>query len=239
MQTVIIIGAMDMEIAALREKLPLNGETRCAGAKTYIGEFEGKKIMLLQCGPGKVHAAARTQAALDAAGASGVDGTCVINTGVAGALSDKLDIGDIVISKDLVQHDFDASAAGNAAGEIPGLLMTAFIADPALIKAAKEAALSIACNEKNCHIARIATGDQFIASKSDKERIIKNFDAYCVEMEGAAIAQTCFINDNTPFVVIRGMSDKANEEAGYDFSERAKLIAERTSAIVMKMIERL
>lgn len=233
METVIIIGAMEMEIITLKEALPFNGETLCAGAKTYTGVYRDKKIMLLQCAPGKVNAAARTQAAIDLAGEEAV----VINTGVAGALSDKLDAGDIVISKDLVQHDFDASAAGNAVGEIPGLLMTAFPADKGLINAAKTAAMAVLKNGKNCHIARIATGDQFIASKAKKDEIIKKFDApYCVEMEGAAIAQVCYIN-NTPFVVIRGMSDKADESAESDFMTRARLIAGETAAITLKMLE--
>ena len=146
---------------------------------------------------------------------TGVD--AVINTGVAGGLYEKLNVGDIVISSDVVQHDVDATGFGYKLGEIPRMETSEFCADKELIKLAKESC-ELVNPEIQCFVGRVATGDQFISSNEKKQWIIDNFGAYCAEMEGGAMAQTAFLN-KVPFVVIRAISDKADNSATVTYEE--------------------
>lgn len=210
MTTIGIIGAMDEEIAALKEEMTIESTTTKASMVFYKGTLLGKQVVLVRSGIGKVNAAACTQILADL-----FQVNYVINTGIAGSLNTAIDIGDIVISSDVLHHDMDATGFGYPLGQIPRMDTLSFKADEHLIKLA----------EKNCqvvnpdihtHVGRIVSGDQFISDKEVKNRICSNFDGFCTEMEGAAIAQTAYLN-NIPFVILRAISDKADDSATEDY----------------------
>ena len=224
-----IIGAMDEEVASLKSVVENPQVSVIAGMEFYEGKLDGTDVVIVQCGVGKVNAGVCAHTLINQFGC-----TRIINTGVAGSLDAQIDIGDIVVSTDAVQHDFTAEAVGFAKGEIPYTGLYAFPADETMREAAVEAAHT-AAPEVHVFEGRICSGDQFIASKEQKERIIADFGGLCCEMEGGAIAQVCYLN-NTPFVIIRAISDKADdsEEMSYElFKEKA---AERCAAIVRYMI---
>ena len=224
-----IIGAMEEEVNPLKAAVENPQFYEYAGMEFCKGKLDGADVVIVQCGMGKVNAGicAHTLISL-------FDCTKIINTGVGGSLDAKIDIGDIVVSTDAVQHDFTVEAIGFAKGEIPYTGLYAFPADEAMRKAAVEAAQAAA---PDVHVfeGRICSGDQFIATKEQKEKIISDFGGLCCEMEGGAIAQVCYLN-RTPFVIIRAISDKADdsEEMSYElFKVKA---AERCVSIVHYMI---
>ena len=224
-----IIGAMGEEVASLRSAVEDPQTFVIAGMEFCKGKLDGADVVIVQCGVGKVNAGICAHTLINLFGC-----TKIINTGVAGSLDARIEIGDIVVSEDAVQHDFTAEAVGFAKGEIPYTGLYAFPADEKMREAAVEAAHA-AAPEAQVFEGRICSGDQFIASKEQKERIITDFGGLCCEMEGGAIAQVCYLN-NTPFVIIRAISDKADdsEEMNYElFKEKA---AERCAAIVRYMI---
>ncbi len=226
-----VIGAMEEEIAFLKEKLEVVTTKMIAGLSYCIGKYGKNQVVLVKSGIGKVNAAICTQAMIDH---FGVD--YVINTGVAGAVSTDLHIGDILISADAVQHDMDTSAFGDPVGVIPRMPQSYFQADKTLIELAQQAAEEQ--NEYKVLVGRVASGDQFISTKEGKEKIRRNVKGDCAEMEGAAIAHTCYLND-IPFVVIRAISDDANEEAGMSFDEFCIMAAQRSSFLTEKIIENI
>lgn len=232
MKTIGIIGAMDEEIVYLKEKVDLVSTKNIVGLLFYIGRFAGHNLIIARSGIGKVNAAICTQIMIDH---FGID--YMINIGVAGALEDGLKIGDILISRDTVQHDMDVSALGDPIGTIPRMAESFFAADEELVRLAQEAASEIA-EGYSVKIGRIASGDQFIATKEAKDRIRKNFGASCAEMEGAAIAHTCWLN-RIPFVIIRAISDSANDEAGVSFEKFCTLAAKRSSQLLENMLEKM
>ena len=224
-----IIGAMEEEVSDLKESLIDPQMTSIAGMEFWEGKLEGKDVVIVQCGMGKVNAGICAHSLINLFGC-----TRIINTGVAGSLDNELDIGDIVVSVDAVQHDFTVEAIGFEKGEIPYTGLYAFPADETMRKEAVEAARE-ATPDIQVFEGRICSGDQFVASKEQKETILSNFGGMCCEMEGAAIAQACYLN-NTPFVIIRAISDKADdsEEVSYEkFKEEA---AKHCTAIVLYMI---
>lgn len=227
-----IIGAMEEEIAFLREKIEIITTKSLLGLTYHIGRFSGHQVVLVKSGIGKVNAAICTQAMIDH---FGVD--FVINIGVAGALSPELKIGDILISTDAVQHDMDTTDFGDPIGIIPRMPVSYFPADEALIALAQKAA-------DTCHLdcriltGRVASGDQFISSKAAREAIRKNVQGDCAEMEGAAIAHACFLN-RIPFVILRAISDEANEQAGVSFDEFCVKAAKNSSLLAETMISLL
>jgi len=230
--TIGVIGAMTEEVTLLREKLDIVSTKNILGLDFYVGKLSGHSVVLVRSGIGKVNAALCVQILVDM---FGVD--CVINTGVAGAISKQINIGDVVVSDDLVQHDFDVTTGGTyKQGEIPGMGFVSFAADDTLKTLAVDVGREILKHET--HLGRIATGDQFIASMSDKQRIWDNFRAFCVEMEGAAIAQACYLNQ-IPFVVIRSISDKADESADMSFDKFLTIAARNSSDVVETMISRI
>lgn len=225
-----IIGAMDEEVISLKRKMNVTNQVDKVGMTFFVGTIDEKDVVVVRCGIGKVNAAVCTQVLVDVFNAS-----CIINTGVAGALHPDLNIGDIVISSDTVEHDMDASAVGNPRGEIPRMNKTYFEADAKLIDAANEATKRIK-GEHNVFIGRVASGDQFISSMQVKEDIYSTFTAYCAEMEGAAIAHTCFLNQ-VPFVIIRAISDKADQSADVNFEEFVDIAARNASRMIEYMIK--
>ena len=232
MRTIGIIGAMEEEIAFLRDKMEVVTTKSVVGLTYDIGRYAGNNIVLVKSGIGKVNAAVCTQAMIDH---FGVD--YVINTGVAGAIHEDLRIGDILISVDAVQHDMDSSVFGDPIGVIPRMAESCFKADEALVRLAQEAAEKCGLD---CRVltGRIASGDQFISSHEGKERIRRTVKGDCAEMEGAAIAQTCWLN-RIPFVVIRAISDDANEEAGMSYDEFCVMAAKRSSLLTETMLEQM
>lgn len=229
MKTIGIIGAMEEEITHLKGKLEDIASEKAAGLEYFVGSFAGNRVVLVVSGIGKVNAAVCTQAMVDR---FGVD--CVINTGVAGGLMDGLHIGDILISRDAVQHDMDTSALGDPVGIIPRLAESYFKADAALVRFAQEAAEESG-EAYRAFVGRVASGDQFIGTKAGKERIHRDVQGDCAEMEGAAIAQACWLN-GTPFVIIRAISDDANEEAEMSFEQFSKIAARRSGELVERLL---
>ena len=199
--TIGLIGAMDIEIQTIKEDMNVISAKNIVGLDFYMGTLNGQSIVLVRSGWGKVNAAVCTQILIDM---YAVD--MIINIGVAGAIAPDLHIGDTVISDDLVQHDFDTTAVGDEISSVIGSKTCYFKADDQLIKLAFDAARSL---DLNVCMGRVASGDKFVSSPEEKERIWKIFKAKCCEMEGAAIAQTCFLN-KIPFVVLRSISDNAD-----------------------------
>lgn len=227
-----IIGAMDEEVAALAEKMSSVTEKNIAGMTFKSGVLEGKNVVIVRSGIGKVNAAMCTQIL-----ASVYQVEAVINTGVAGSLKNEINIGDIVISSDAIQHDMDATGFGYALGVIPRMPVSTFVADERLIKLAKEACAE-AVPEVGVFVGRVVSGDQFITAKSVKEKLIENFKAYCTEMEGAAIAQAAYLN-NIPYLVIRAISDKADDSASMDYGEFERKAIEHSVAMMLSMVAKM
>lgn len=224
-----IIGAMESEMALLSASLNEAHETVQAGYQLQHGSLHGHEVLLARCGIGKVNAAALALL-LVTRGARRV-----IFTGVAGALDPTLAVGDLVISQDAVQHDVDVSALGYPPGQVPDEEFS-WPADPQLISVAQAAAGTLA--GVHSVTGRIASGDVFIADAANSARLFARFEAACVEMEGAAVAQVCS-RAGVPFVIIRSISDTADGQAETDFRQFSELAAERAHQVVTGMLQRL
>ena len=201
-----IIGAMDKEIDALIHEMKDRQEKTMAGMTFHRGTLWDTEAVVVKSGVGKVNMAICTQLLIDL-----YEVDMLINTGIAGGLHKDVDVGDIVISSDAVQHDVDVTTRGFKPGEIPFMKTWIFKADPELAAMAAKAC-QVVNPEIGCHIGRVLTGDQFISDDRWREELIRKFQGYCVEMEGAAMAQVACLN-KVPFVIIRAISDKADEEA--------------------------
>ena len=223
-----IIGAMDSEVKALQDALTDRQTQEYAGMLFCAGKLRDLDTVVVKCGIGKVNAAMCVQLLKDV-----FQVTHIINTGVAGALHTDLNIGDIVISTEAVQHDFDLSPIGFQKAEIPPFGLVAFPAD-ALMQAVANQAAGALLSDINVFNGRVCSGDQFIAGSEQKHRIITEFGGLCAEMEGASIAQACYAND-LPFVILRAISDRADDSGGVSFAEFEAKAAQHCIAIVMKM----
>ena len=226
-----IIGAMDVEVAVLKEKMENVVTIKRAGSAYYEGTLEGVCAVVVQCGVGKVNAAMCVQILCDCYGV-----THIINTGVAGSLCAGLDIGDLVVSRDAMYHDVDAVHFGYPYGKVPGMDTTEFPADPAMIDYAYAAAEAV--NPGHTKIGRGASGDQFVAVKELKEKIIAVTQGLCTEMEGAAIAQTAYRN-GIPFVILRAISDKADDSAHMDYPTFERIAAHRCAEVTRSLARQL
>ena len=227
-----IIGAMEEEVSQLIEAMEQKEKVTRAGMDFYCGNLNGKDVVIVQSGIGKVNMALCTQILADK-----FDVKAVINTGVAGGLYKDIEIGDIVISKDAVQHDVDATVFGYKVGEIPRMDTSYFEADKDLIELAKKT-----CEEVNpdinCYVGRVVSGDQFISSKEVKNHLIEEFNGSCTEMEGAAIAQGAYLN-KIPYVVLRAISDKADDSATMDYPTFESEAARHCVNLLQEMVKRL
>lgn len=230
MKRIGIIGAMEEEVISLRRKMELKEIHQIAGMDFYEGTMKGVEVIVVRCGIGKVNAAVCTQILIDK-----FSPNYIINTGVAGGLHPDINIGDVVISSDTVEHDMDTTAFGDPKGVIPRMDNSFFEADNALVKCAEEAAHKV-LKEHKVWIGRVASGDQFVASIKVKQEIYSTFTAYCAEMEGAAIAHTCYLN-KIPFVIIRAISDKADSGAEMNFDEFVNLAARNASKMIEGIVE--
>lgn len=205
-----IIGAMDVEVNQIKSELQNIEITKKANMEFYKGTLDGKDVVIVRSGIGKVNAGICTQILCDL-----FDVSAIINTGIAGSLNDDINIGDIVLSEDTLQHDVDAVAFGYDVGVIPQMVESIFKGDSYLIDLAKSACDSV-CSDINYFTGRVVSGDQFISDKSKKEWLVNTFKGYCTEMEGAAIAQAAYLN-NIPFLIVRSISDKADDSAHMDY----------------------
>ena len=226
-----IIGAMTEEIETLVQLLEDKKESRRTGSTFYEGKLEGLEVAIVQCGVGKVNAAMCTQTLCDLYGV-----THLVNTGIAGSLCADLDIGDLVVSRDAMYHDMDAVHFGYPYGKVPGMDVTAFPADETMVSYALEAAETV--NPGHTKVGRVASGDQFVAVKELKEKIIANTQGLCTEMEGAAIAQVAYKN-GLPFVILRAISDKADDSAEMDYPTFEKIAAHRCAEVTRHLAKRL
>lgn len=227
-----IIGAMEEEVELLKEKMTDTVIIEKAGMKFVKGTLKGQTAVVVRSGIGKVNAGICTQILADE-----FQVEAVINTGIAGSLKAEINIGDIVLSTDTMQHDVDAREFGYPLGQIPRMETLTFLADEKLRKLAKEV-----CEEVNPDIqvfeGRVASGDQFVADKETKEKIIENTQAYCTEMEGAAIGQAAYLN-KIPYLVIRAISDKADDSAHVDYPTFERQAIRHTVNLVSSMMERM
>ena len=226
-----IIGAMAVEVAALKEKMENMTVTARAGMEFYDGVLEGLPAVVVQCGVGKVNAAMCTQILCDCFGV-----THLVNTGIAGSLCADLDIGDLVVSRDAMYHDFDCVHFGYEMGRVPGMDVVAFPADGRMMERAFTAAESV--NPGHTRTGRVASGDLFVAEKEVKDRIIEKTGASCTEMEGAAIAQTAYRN-GLPFVILRAISDKADDSAEMDYPTFEAIAADRCARVTLAMARQM
>ena len=226
-----IIGAMDEEIERFKEGLTSTKESVKAGITFYAGNFKSKDVVLCKSGVGKVNASVCTQILIDHFKAQQI-----IFTGVAGALNPILDIGDIVVSTDCGHHDMDVTALGFKKGEIPFSGKSIFKADPRLVELAVQASTDVV--EGKAITGRILSGDQFIADREVVKSLHQELHGDCTEMEGAAVAQVCDMNQ-VPFVIVRSMSDKADGSAHINFPEFTKLASQRSYEIVSRIVTNL
>lgn len=214
---------------SLKSEMSVSRIEKKAGMDFYEGTLNGTSVVVVQCGIGKVNAALCVQLLADL-----FQVTHIINTGVAGSLNAKLDIGDILISVDALQHDMDVTIFGYQPGEVPQMGFREFKADERMAELAKAA-----CEKVNPDIhvipGRVVSGDQFISSKEVKQRLIQQFAGDCAEMEGAAIAHGAYLN-GIPFVIIRAISDKADDSSEMDYPTFEAAAAKHSAALVKEMI---
>lgn len=226
-----IIGAEQQEIDLLLDLLVQEQTVDKAGCRFFCGTIHGYPVVIVKAGIGKVNAAACTQMLIDL-----FDVKRIINTGAAGSLNAAIDIGDIVLSTDVVQHDIDVQDLGYEPGMIPdtGKFFTADTKMRTLAAACcREAELPVRIWE-----GRILTGDQFISSSSAKERLISVYQGLCAEMEGGAIAQVCTLN-HIPFLIVRSISDKADGSATMDYPQFSRMASVRSARLTETLIRRL
>lgn len=227
-----IIGAMEVEVETLKKDMEVGRVVKKAGMEFHEGVLNGMPVVVVRSGICKVNAAVCTQILIDD---FGVDG--IINTGVGGSLNAEINIGDIVISTDVVHHDVNAVEFGYALGQIPQMKVFSFPADETFAEKAKAA-----CNRVNPDITvwrgRICSGDQFVSSQEQKDQIIKAFHGWCTEMEGAGIAQAAYLND-VPFIIVRAISDKADNSAYVDYATFEKKAAEHSVRLVEALMSDL
>ena len=225
-----IIGAMELEVEQLKSKITVSNIVKKAGMEFYEGTLNGASVVVVRSGIGKVNAALCVQILVDL-----FEITHIINTGVAGSLNAALDIGDILISKDAIHHDMDTTIFGYQLGEVPQMGTREFKADERLMSLAKNSCEKV--NEGiHAIVGRVVSGDQFISSKEVKERLIANFHGDCAEMEGASIAHGAYLN-KVPFVIIRAISDKADDSAEMDYPSFERAAAAHSAKLVEDMVQ--
>lgn len=227
-----IIGAMDEEVAKVKEQMSQVEINTLAGMDFYLGNLGNKEVVVVRSGIGKVNAAVCSQILADR-----YHVRAIINTGIAGSLKNEINIGDVVLSTDALQHDMDASGFGYPFGQVPRMEVLSFKTDQYLLEVAK------ACCEKHVpeigvHIGRVVSGDQFISDKKKKQWLVDTFAGYCTEMEGAAIAQVAYLN-KIPCLIIRAISDKADDSAEIDYSEFEASAIRHSVKLLTAMIEEL
>ena len=223
-----IIGAMEPEVEALICALGEKSSDTVSGITFHTGKIAGKSVVVAKCGIGKVFAAMCAQTMI-----LKYSPDLIVNTGVGGALASGISTGDIVVATDLCQHDMDTSAIGDPKGLVSGINMIYFDSNPRAVEILLDSAMTLGLNART---GRIASGDKFVASREDKERIISDFSADACEMEGCAVAQTAFVN-GTPFAVVRAISDSADGEATMDYPTFLPIAAKNSTNLTLALIK--
>ena len=224
-----IIAAMPEEMEAIKMKMSNLKEKDILNLKFFDGKIGNQKIILVKSGVGKVNAARTTQIMIDK-----FDIDYIINIGSAGSINDEIKYGDIVIGKFVLQHDFDITAFGHEKGYISNIGVK-LESNTKLIKRCEYVIKNMKEDSYKCVVGTIATGDIFCTSKKMKDKIRTKFNADCVEMEGAAIAQVAYLS-NTPFIIIRSISDSPNEENQIDFNKYLKMAADRCAIFIENLM---
>lgn len=222
-----IIGAMDVEVNTLKQKVKNKTVTNIAGIDFVMGDIEGVMAVVAQCSPGKVNAALCTQAMIDR-----FSPDSIINVGVGCSLSPEVVIKNVVIASDVCEYDIDITALGEPRGFINGLNMTKVPTDTALSDSLARAAIN--CGER-IHRGTVASGDTFIAGEELKHSLKTDFGAICGEMEGGAIGHTCAAN-GIPFAVLRSISDGGDENALMDYPTFKNIAAKLSTSIILEYI---
>ncbi|MDO4617936.1 MAG: 5'-methylthioadenosine/adenosylhomocysteine nucleosidase [Clostridia bacterium] len=222
------LGAMDIEIEGLLKASTHTKENKISGITFFECKIENKDVIVAKCGIGKVNAALSAEAMILTYNPS-----LVINTGVAGSLSKTLKIGDIVLSEDVCQHDFDTSPLGDPIALLPGINMVKIPADKKALDSFLKASEKLGLNTG---VGTIASGDQFVSSSEQKKFIVDTFNAKACEMEGGSIGQVCKQN-GTPFFIIRALSDSADEGAVDDYPSFAKKAADNSVRLILEFLK--
>ena len=220
-----IMFAMEEELNALKSHLEIKNEFNIFDLTFYEATLYNVKCILVQSGIGKVNAARATQILID-----NIKVDFIFNIGVAGGIDSNLKVGDIVIGKSLVQHDFDITAFNHQKGYIPNI-GTYIESDEYLVRLAKEV-------EENTLCGVIASGDIFCTDENMAKKIHDKFNALCVEMEGASIAQVCYLC-NIPFLIIRSISDTPNNNNAITFDEFLITSSNKVANLMIKLIKKL
>ena len=219
-----IIGAMDEEVARLKEMISGLHIVQRAGMEFYKGQISEKDVVVVKCGVGKVNAAMCTQSMIDL---FSVD--AIINTGIAGSLDADIDIGDIVIATDTVEHDMDVAALGYAPGIIPDTETSVFKTDTELLETA-QASVEAAKLDVKVFTGRVVSGDQFISSREKKKWLVSEFG-------GASIGHVAVLN-RVPYLVVRAISDKADDSAEMDYPTFAARAIDNSVRLMTEIINR-
>lgn len=230
MEKVGIVLAMKEELESLRKYLKNEEKMNIFNLEFYSGMIGNTNCVLVECGVGKVNAARTTQVLID-----NLKVDTIINIGVAGGISDDLKIGDIVIGEKLVQHDFDITSFGHEKGYISGVGKY-LNSDEKLINRVEKVAKDNNFQKFNILKGVIASGDIFCTDKKMTEKIHQKFNALCVEMEGASIAQVCFLC-KIPFIVLRSISDTPNGNNTIDFNEFLNQSSDIVAKLLLKVLE--
>ena len=223
-----IIGAMEPEVAALIAALEEKNCETVSGVTFHTGKIAGKTVAIARCGIGKVFAAICAEIMI-----LKYSPDLLVNTGVGGGLAPDLGTGDIIIAHSLCQHDMDTSAIGDPKGLVSGINMIYFDSDRRAAEILVGAAEGLGLKAR---LGRIASGDKFIASKEDKDRIKADFSADACEMEGCAVAQVAFVN-GTPFAVVRAISDSADGEATMDYPTFLGIASANSTKLTLALVK--
>ena len=227
-----IIGAMANETKKLYEMMTDTEVKVIAGMNFQKGKLQGKDVVVVQCGVGKVNAAVCSQILCDV---YHVD--AMINTGIAGSLRNEINIGDIVLSTDALHHDMDARMFGYKLGQVPQMDVWEFKADEHLREIAYSCKDEVD-TEINMFQGRVVSGDQFIGDHDKKVFLRETFDGFCTEMEGSAIAQTAYLN-KVPFLIVRAISDKADDNVEIDYPAFEEKAIEHGVRLILAMLRKL
>lgn len=225
MKIIGVIGAMPIEIKLIKEKLDIIDIKEYAGFKFYTGSINNIKVILTSCSVGKVNAASCTQILIDK-----FNVTHIINTGIAGGLKKEINLCDIVISDNVTHHDVRKEQMKEW---YPN--QEYFETDKSLINISIEAFNNLKLDNITYHKGRIVSGEAFICDNSIKEKIISEYEPCCVEMEGSAIGHVAFIN-KIPFIIIRSISDNADEEAYTKYERFEEIAAINSGNLVYNML---
>lgn len=218
-----IVTAIKEEYNAIKRLMVNQIDRHFAKMDFTVGLIGNTSVILGECGQGKVNAACCTQLIIDRFLVN-----TIINVGIAGGIGPEVNINDVIISDKAIQYDMDATGEGFELGEVPDFGFVEFKASPKLIRIAKNSAEVYKIAHK---IGTVLSADQFVDSQEKKNEILENFEGLVCEMEGAAIAQVCYLN-NVPFIIIRSVSDNATEDANELIQFNVEEAINKTTSIV-------